>query len=392
MNINKDKIRVLGKGLTAKAILDKYPNATLYDDKDFSEYDLDSNEITVVSPGIPPSNTMIQKASNVQSDYDLFHENMPFSIWISGTNGKTTTTQMTQHILESKQSVYGGNIGVPLSHLKEDAKIWILETSSFTLHYTNIAKPNLYLLLPISEDHISWHGSFEEYKNAKLKPLLNMYEDEIAIIPKEFENFKSNANIITYENSDDLCKKFNIDKNKIKFKEPFLLDALLALCAKKILFDEIDYNKINTFTIDEHKLEEFYDQSNRLWINDSKATNVDATINALVSYKDKEIHIILGGDDKGANLLPLFENIKELNIKIYAIGSNTKKLISFANDFKLEVYECNYLNNAVQMMNKLMSSNSLGILSPAAASLDQFTSYAQRGNEFKNLVKQLSKI
>ncbi len=392
MKTNKEEIRVLGKGLTAKAILDKYPNAKLYDDQDFESYDLNSNEKTIVSPGIPPFNKMIEKSSNIQSDYDLFFDVMPFSIWISGTNGKTTTTQMAQHILECKKSVYGGNIGVPLSHLNEKAKIWILETSSFTLHYTNRAKPNLYLLLPISEDHISWHGSFEEYRNAKLKPLSNMNEDEIAIIPKEFESYKTRAKVITYENSDDLCKKFDIDKNKIKFKEPFLLDALLALCAKKIIFDEIDYVKINTYTIDEHKVEEFFDKSNRLWINDSKATNVDATINALIPYKEKRIHIILGGDDKGANLLPLFENIKTLNIKIYAIGSNSKRITSLASDFNIEVIDCLYLKVAVDKMNKNMDINSLGILSPAAASLDQYSSYAQRGKEFKDLVKKLSKL
>ncbi|MGB5791530.1 UDP-N-acetylmuramoyl-L-alanine--D-glutamate ligase, partial [Poseidonibacter sp.] len=286
--------------------------------------------------------------------------------------------------------IYGGNIGVPLSHLDEKAKIWILETSSFTLHYTNKAKPNLYILLPISEDHITWHGSYEEYKNAKLKPLDNMNEDDIAIIPKIFESYKTKAKVITYENSDDLCEKFNINKKEIKFKEPFLLDAILALCTKKILFDEIDYEKINTFKIDEHKVEEFYDSLNRLWINDSKATNVDATMNALVPYKDKNIHIILGGDDKGANLLPLFENIKDLNIIIYAIGSNTNKLITYAKDFNIEINECNYLNNAVEKIAKNMSLNSVGMLSPAAASLDQFSSYAHRGKEFKNLVNSLS--
>ncbi|MGB5793220.1 MAG: UDP-N-acetylmuramoyl-L-alanine--D-glutamate ligase, partial [Poseidonibacter sp.] len=83
MNINEKKIRVLGKGLTAKAILDKFPNAILYDDKDFNTYDLSSNEITVVSPGIPPYNEMVKQSVNIQSDYDLFFDIMPFSIWIS---------------------------------------------------------------------------------------------------------------------------------------------------------------------------------------------------------------------------------------------------------------------------------------------------------------------
>lgn len=390
MTIKNDKIRILGKGITALALKDKFPNATLYDDKDFENYDLQSEELTVVSPGIPPYNNMVLNSKNVVSDYDLFEDIIPFSIWISGTNGKTTTTQMCQHLLKEYNSVCGGNIGIPLSSMDEKAPIWILETSSFTLHYTNKSKPNIYLLLPISEDHITWHGSFKEYQDAKLKPLTLMNENEIAIIPEEFKDIKTNAQVITYKNSDDLCEYFKIDKSKIKFKEPFLLDAILAMCVQKIVFDEINYDLINEFIIDKHKVEEFKDKKNRLWIDDSKATNVDATINALVPYINNDIHIILGGDDKGANLKPLFENIKDLDIYVYAIGSNTNKIVDYCNEYKIKVETCTYLNIAVEKMDKNLTINSIGILSPAAASLDQFKSYAHRGDEFKNLVNSLS--
>ena len=390
MTTNNENIRILGKGITALALKDKFPNATLYDDNDFNQYDLNSNEYTVVSPGIPPYNNMVLNSKNLISDYDLFTSSMPFSIWISGTNGKTTTTQMCQHLLEEYGSIYGGNIGVPLSHLDEKAPIWILETSSFTLHYTNKAKPNIYILLPISEDHITWHGSFEEYKNAKLKPLSLMNENDIAIIPAEFKDFKTDAYVIKYRNSDDLCEHFNINKSEIKFKEPFLLDAILAMATKKIIFDEINYELINKFVIDKHKVEEFRDNKNRLWIDDSKATNVDATINAIVPYNDKNIHIILGGDDKGANLIPLFENIKDLDIYVYAIGSNTEKIVKYCKEYNISVESCIYLNMAVSKIDLVLEENSVAMLSPAAASLDQFKSYAHRGDEFKNLVLTLS--
>jgi UDP-N-acetylmuramoylalanine--D-glutamate ligase len=390
MTIKNDKIRILGKGITALALKEKFPNATLYDDKDFDKYDLQSEELTVVSPGIPPYNNMVLKSKNILSDYDLFEDIIPFSIWISGTNGKTTTTQMCQHLLKEYNSVCGGNIGIPLSHMDDNAPIWILETSSFTLHYTNKSKPNIYLLLPISEDHITWHGSFKEYQDAKLKPLSLMKENDIAIIPEHFKDIKTEAHLIIYKNSDDLCEHFNIDKTNIKFKEPFLLDAILAMCVQKIVFDEINYDLINEFIIDKHKVEEFKDKKNRLWIDDSKATNVDATINALVPYINSDIHIILGGDDKGANLIPLFENIKDLNIYVYAIGSNTNKIVDYCKEYKIKVKSCTYLNIAVEKIDKNLTINSVGILSPAAASLDQFKSYAHRGDEFKNLVNSLS--
>jgi len=385
-----DSLRILGKGQTANALKKRFPNAKLFDDTNLEEFDKNSREITVVSPGIPPYHELVKFSKNLISDYDLFYEDMPFSIWVSGTNGKTTTTQMIQHLLEKYNCVYGGNIGVPVSQLDNSKKIWILETSSFTLHYTNKAKPNIYVLLPIREDHITWHTSFEEYKKAKLKPLMFMQENDIAIIPSEFKDIKTDAFVITYNNSDDICNYFGFKKDKVDFKEPFLLDALLSMSVRKILFDDINYSLINQFKIDKHKIEEFKDSKNRLWIDDSKATNIDATINALVSYKNSNIHIILGGDDKGANLEPLFENIQSLDIEVYSIGSNSQKIVDLCGKFNIKVHKCDFLENAVKLIDINMAKNSIGFLSPAAASLDQFSSYIHRGEEFKKYVQNLS--
>ncbi|WP_419769069.1 MAG: UDP-N-acetylmuramoyl-L-alanine--D-glutamate ligase [Candidatus Marinarcus sp.] len=383
-------VRVLGKGITAQAVKENVDDVILYDETDFNLYDKASNDITIVSPGIPPYNPMILEANNLQSDYDFVSDTMPYSIWISGTNGKTTTTQMLQHLLEKFGSVCGGNIGTAVCALNAEAKIWILETSSFTLHYTTKAKPNIYILLPISEDHISWHGSFEAYENAKLKAMDSMGEGEVAIIPFKYKDYPTQATKITYENSDDLIKFFNIEKNRIKFKEPFLMDAVLALCVTKVLFDEFDYDKINAFTIGEHKVEEFFDQQHRLWIDDSKATNIDATLAALQTYENRKIYLLLGGDDKGANLEPLFERLKNIEVEIFAIGKNEAKIIALSEQFNLPVFGCQILENAVKKMSKNHDKNSVAMLSPAAASLDQFTSYKHRGEEFKRLVNSLS--
>lgn len=390
MKLEDRSIRVLGKGLTAQAVKEKFVNSILYDDSDFKEYDLNSDEITVVSPGIPPYNDMVQKAKNIQSDYDLYSEIMPFSIWISGTNGKTTTTQMMQHLLSEYGSICGGNIGTPLSKLDPSSPIWILETSSFTLHYTNRAKPNLYILLPISEDHITWHGTYDEYKESKLKPLKYMSEGDIAIIPQQFKDYPTNAHKITYNDSDDLCKEFQIDKTKVNFKEPFLLDALLAMATKKIIFDEVDYETINSFKIDSHKVEEFNDDFGRLWIDDSKATNVDATINALVPYKEKKIYLILGGDDKGADLTPLFKTLQAYNVEIFAIGTNNERIVDFCKQYNLTFTNSKSLEKSVSDIALKHHKNEVAMLSPAASSLDQFPSYKVRGEKFKRLVDGLS--
>ena len=388
-NIN---LRILGKGKTALSIKEVYKDAILYDDGDLEKFDKESEELTVVSPGIPPHNHLVKSTKNLVSEYDLFRDNMPFSIWISGTNGKTTTTQMLQHLLKDKESQCGGNIGFPIATLDVKKKIWILETSSFTLHYTNVAKPNIYVLLPVSDDHLSWHGTFEEYEKAKLKPLSLMTKHDIAIIPLKFKSYQTDAKVIYYHSTDDLAQYFKIDVNKIKFKEPFLMDAVIALGVATVSTnEEIDYNKLNTFIQDPHKLEEFLDSKQRIWVDDSKATNVDATIQAIKTYKDKKIYLILGGDDKGANLNPLFEELQKYEIELFFIGKNRELLLELSSKYNVNGKICIYLDEAVEEINLRFKSqeDAVSILSPAAASLDQFSSYKERGEKFKEFVNFL---
>lgn len=400
------KIALLGYGLTTKAIAkanasncDIFDDKFLIDDKDefgnnllpISRYNTKNYDITIPSPGFPPNHKLVKEAKNLISEYDFF-ENMPVSVWISGTNGKTTTTQMLQFLLESRGSVAGGNIGTPLASMDINAPLWILETSSFTLHYTNKAIPNVYLLLPIRDDHISWHGSFKEYEMSKLKPLFMMEEGSVAVVPKEYLKYQdeSLAYLIGYENSQDLANKMGIDIEKIEIKEPFLQDALLALSAEVILFDEASIDKINSFKIDRHKLEELRDNKDRLWVNDTKGTNIDATIEAIKRHKDKKIYIILGGDDKGVNLNRLFDVMKDVDIEIFAIGSNALKIERLSIEVDKNVYVCHTLSKAVELIDEKLDSTSVGLLSPAAASLDQFSSYIERGELFISLVKKLS--
>lgn len=397
------RVSLFGYGGTTKAIAKHIPNAVFYDDKcvkpfkdengfkvkPSSEFNPNYSDLEIPSPGIPPSNPLIKSAKNLISEYDYFAPVMPLSIWISGTNGKTTTTQMMQYLLKDRGSVEGGNIGTALGELNQKAPMWILETSSFTMHYTNIAKPNIYVLLPLSPDHLSWHGSMEEYIAAKLKPLDSMKEGEVAIIPEFYKGYKTDAHVITYKDENDLAEHFGIEIEKVKFKGAFLADALLAMAVEKILFDVIDYEKINSFELDPHRQEELRDSRNRLWVNDTKATNIDATIAAVKRYKDSYIHLILGGDDKGVELSEMFEYLQKCNLKIYSIGSNKDKLCNLAKDYKIDFELCKNLHDAVQRIDENLKEDEVGLLSPAAASLDEFSSYAQRGNEFKEAVLNL---
>ncbi|EAI0652481.1 UDP-N-acetylmuramoyl-L-alanine--D-glutamate ligase [Campylobacter coli] len=401
------KISLFGYGKTTQAIaknlVDKFGPFDIYDDH-FQEENKDEwgnrllnpkefneklSELEIPSPGFPPNHTLIKKAKNLQSEYDFFYDAMPKSIWISGTNGKTTTTQMATHLLSRVGAVMGANVGFPLAELDLNAKIWILETSSFTLHYTHTAKPEIYALLPISADHLSWHGNFENYAKDKLSVLERMNECDIAILPEIYAKTPIKAYIISYKDEFDLAQKMNINIEKISFKSPFLLDAVMALSIEKILLDTLSYELLNHFVMEKNKLEELQDNQGRLWVNDTKATNENAVMAALKRYKDKKIHLIIGGDDKGVDLSTLFDFMKDFNIELYAIGVSTQKMLDYALKANLKAHKCEFLENAVQEISKTLKNNEVALLSPACASLDQFSSYAQRGEKFKEYVSKI---
>ena len=217
-----------------------------------------------------------------------------------------------------------------------------------------------------------------------------MKEGEIAIIPHAYKDLITSAKIITYKNEKEIADYFDIDINRVNFKGGFLADALLAMAVDKILFDRVDYVRINSFVLDPHRQEELKDAKGRLWVNDTKATNIDATLAALKRYKESHIHLILGGDDKGVDLNELFIYLQNIDVTIYNIGSNKDKLSDLAVAYKIPFEKCLNLKDAIHKIDKNLTTDDVALLSPAAASLDEFSSYAQRGNEFKEAVSLIS--
>ncbi len=382
---------LFGYGITAKEIA-KEGGWHIFDDKfneiSFDKYgnkllpsslfDENKSKLEITSPGIPPDNLLIKKAKNLISELDYYYNENIFQIWVSGTNGKTTTTEMIHFLL--KESEIGGNIGIPLGKLDKNKK-WVIEVSSFQLYYTKYAKPNIFVILPLSEDHISWHGSFEEYKKAKLSPLKRMTKRDIVIMPKELDT-QTDAFKILYENEKDIINYFDIQKTE--FKMPFLLDELLAKAVYKILY--FKEKSLKNFKIDPHKLEEIKDTKQRIWVDDSKATNVDATLNALKRYQNKKIHLIIGGDDKGQDFKELFEYMQNLNIILYIIGKKRVIFKQLANRYNIDYTESITIENAIKEIDKVLNTGEIAILSPACASLDQFENYKKRGETFKKCV------
>ena len=410
-----------------------------------SHFDPDKSDLQILTPSIPPHHPILKTARNPISEYDFFlgdHQSSvpqqelrdekkgagtsvpqnatevaspikkalqsnayqnssllipnsslerpkPFTVWISGTNGKTTTTQMLTHLLSDRGAVSGGNIGTPLADLDPDAPIWVLETSSYTLHHTRTASPDIYLLLPITPDHLDWHGSPEAYAADKLRPLLTMREGELALVPRGLDLPETNAWVVEYDSVEFLADFFDLDPSRLRYRAAFLEDAMLALAVTRTLFDEADYDRLNAFTLDHHRQEEITDAHGRLWVNDSKATNVDATLQALATYADPPIHLILGGDDKGVDLAPLMDTIASMNITLYIVGTNNDRLITMAEERFIPAHSCHTVENAIETIHPNLKPGEVALLSPAASSLDQFASYAKRGELFMERVKTL---
>ena len=292
-------------------------------------------------------------------------------IWVSGTNGKTTTTQMLESILSPFGARAGGNIGTPLITLYEqNAPLWILETSSFALHYTRTATPSIYALLPLSPDHISWHNGFENYVCDKLSPLARMGVDSVAIVPSALRDHRLckefAGEMIYYADSSDL-RAYLLDNglgdekalDSLPFFEPFLLDAYIALCCAFALSRQCPHITTATFlptlasfTIGAHRMEEFYVRAfgaEWLFVDDSKGTNTDATLQAITRYKDRALFLILGGDDKGADCSEIFTLLAGLKrVEIFTIGSNEPKLLDLAARHSVKAHKCGTLDCAME--------------------------------------------
>ena len=340
-------------------------------------------------------------------------------IWISGTNGKTTTTQMLELLLSPYGARAGGNIGTPLITLYEqNTPLWILETSSFALHYTRTATPAIYALLPLSPDHISWHNGFENYVCDKLSPLARMGADSVAILPSDLRDHRLCQAFlgekIFYTDSSDLrayllAQGFEPNAlDTLPFFEPFLLDAYVALCCAFALSRKCPsiaaagfIPTLASFTIGAHRVEEFYVcafGAEWLFVDDSKGTNIDATLKAIARYKDRALFLILGGDDKGTDMQEIFTLLAGLKrVEIFTIGTNEPKLLDLAARHSVKAHKCGTLDRAMEKIWAMIAESStrlaqdfVCLLSPAAASLDQFSSYKERGELFKTLAKELA--
>ncbi len=374
-------------------------------------------DVLVLSPGIPIDHSLPilfkRRKKRIIGEMELgmqFLHNT--NIAVTGTNGKTTIVTMLDTILkaDSMTSVACGNIGLPLCSVVEELEkdaIVVLEVSSFQLETLYSLIPHIYIVSNITEDHLNRHYTMENYIFLKNKPMRLMRESEFAVLNYDDNNVRifaeqAKCNIVYFSMRTvvdggyirDNCiyyfdeKIMQINDLSLKGKHN-IQNALAAICAAKIMgvSNESIVSSLKSLKGVRHRFEKVAEFNGITYINDSKGTNVDATITA-IEQLDRESVLLLGGQDKGYNYNILFEKIKESNIVHTIIyGENRYKLLQSAiqcNESRITL--CADFTLAVKIAQMTAKSGQIILLSPASSSLDAFKNYAERGELFERLV------
>ncbi|MDR2251461.1 MAG: UDP-N-acetylmuramoyl-L-alanine--D-glutamate ligase [Endomicrobium sp.] len=379
-----------------------------------------NSDVIVKSPGIHSDISILKKAIKkkiiVISELSFSLENSKYKkiIAITGTNGKTTTTDLTAKIIKSvyKNSIVVGNIGMPLADkaLKTGKSTYItMEVSSYQLEDTPDFRPNISVLLNITPDHIEHHKTMNAYIKAKENVFINQRRGDFAILNYDDKicrriSSKVKANLI-YFSKKALNKGIFYNKGKIVIKvgkkhfeiKPKInivgrhnIENILAATAAAYAagVNPKDIEKvISKYKGVEQRIEFVKTVNGTDYYNDSKSTNIDSTRVALESF-DKNILIIMGGRNKGFSYLPLRNLVKNKVKAIFLIGEASSKIrkdLSGTTNF----YNCGNIENAVKQIYKVSQPYDTVLLSPACASFDQFKNFEERGNIFKQLVHKL---
>ena len=374
-------------------------------------------DLIVISPGVPSKSSFVleleEKGKDIISEIEFasyFIESK--IIGITGSNGKSTVTSMIYHILKESgvEATIGGNIGIPLiKFAEENSEYFVVELSSFQLEKIKKFKPFISVLLNITPDHLDRYSNFEDYAIAKFNIFKNQKDTDFAVLNIEDEYIKNNLNTIKASKVLYSIRKENVNiytkNNKIIYKDEEVLNfsdipllgihnienTMAVVGVMKIVgLKNSEIKKgIKTFKGLEHRTELCGEINGVKFINDSKATNIDATYKALISF-DSPIILILGGKDKGGDFTVLNDLIKSKVKKLILIGAAREK-IKKQLDKDIEFIEVNTMEEAVRTSYSLAEKGDLVLLSPACASFDMYKNFEERGRDFKNLVKMLKK-
>ena len=382
-------------------------------------------EKIIKSPGIDQKSDLIvdikKNGNDIISEIEFgFSQTDSKIIGVTGSNGKTTTATMIYHILKKSgfNVALAGNIGRSFSGsiAEQNYQIYVLEISSFQLDDILNFSPDISVITSITPDHLDrYNYDFDEYIKSKLNITLNqsinqflIFNSDDKVLRKAVKKYAQNATQFPYgfnPPKGDLVttvKKKSIivkEKKNINMYDTLnfslkgrhnLLNAMAAVSVARLLkvSNKCIRDSLISFSNVEHRLEEVLKIQNITYINDSKATNVNATYYALESMEGQTVWIV-GGIDKGNNYIELLPLVREKVKSIICIGLNNEKIIESFSPVVDVLVETQSMPEAVKIAHKLANKKDYVLLSPACASFDLFKNFEDRGNQFKQAVRNL---
>ncbi|MEH0875006.1 UDP-N-acetylmuramoyl-L-alanine--D-glutamate ligase [Pectobacterium cacticida] len=371
-------------------------------------------DLIVASPGIALATPILCDAADagieIVGDIELFcREAQAPIVAITGSNGKSTVTTLVGEMARAAgwQVGVGGNIGLPaLQLLAQPAQLYVLELSSFQLETTSSLHAAAATILNVTEDHTNRYPlGLQQYRAAKLR----IYEHAAVCVVNA-----DDALTMPIRGADARCRSFGVDvgdyhlnrqqgetwlrvngERVLNVREIQLVgqhnytNALAALA----LADAVGIPRasaltaLTSFTGLPHRFQQVFERNGVRWINDSKATNVGSTEAALSGLQvEGTLHLLLGGDGKSADFSPLLPYIQGEHIRLYCFGRDGQQLAALRPEI---AEQTETMEHAMQLIAKRVNPGDMVLLSPACASLDQFRSFEQRGDEFARLAEEL---
>lgn len=379
------------------------------------------------SPSCLPTVPALQEEANrgaiITTEIEMLIEMCPGKvIGVTGSDGKTTTTSLIQSILKKAgyNTWLGGNIGTPLFTKLPEMKqedIVVLELSSFQLMGMKVS-PSISVITNITPNHLNVHKDYEEYIEAKKN--IFKYQDENGILVLNYDNEitrncekEANGKVIFFSSKvklengfivdnyaikecEDNVRKYILDTNDVKLRGNHNYENIAtAIAATKTLVNtELAADAVKEFNSVEHRLEFVKEIDGVKWYNDSVSSSPTRTIAGLNSY-DEEIVLIAGGYDKKLDYTPVAKPIVEKVKCLILLGQTSGKIFDAVKEElelqekELPIYMCSTLAETVEIAKKHAKPGQVVLFSPASASFDMFKNFADRGNQFKNLVNKL---
>jgi UDP-N-acetylmuramoylalanine--D-glutamate ligase len=341
---------------------------------------LDRVRTVVKSPGVPKEAPVIEAARErgleVVGELELAWRLVPNEfIAVTGTNGKTTTVELlgAMHRAAGVPVAVAGNVGTPLSSLVgtiDSEAVVVCEASSFQLEDTVAFAPECAVLLNLEPDHLDRHGTFEAYREAKLRVFANQGPEDVAISPP--------------------FPPLPIPDAEVRLRGAHNLENAAAAAAAALargLPETAVAEALRTFAGVPHRLEDVLEAGGVTWVNDSKATN-PASARVGIEAFEGGVHLIAGGSLKGGGFEELRDAVASRCTAVYLIGQAADRLAEDLADTGVELVRSGELERAVMRASRVTEPGDVVLLSPACASFDQFADYEERGDRFRSLAQK----